>query len=222
MIVIFDLDDTLYDEITYVKSGFDAVAMYLEKTLNIDRHSLLKQMLLILKKKGRGDVFDELLKKNNKYSKKLVKKCLSVYRGHEPNIALNNDATQCLTRLKGNPKYIITDGNKFVQQKKVEALKISKYFKKIFITHRYGVKNSKPSPYCFVKISELEKKPFDQIVYIGDNPNKDFIEIKKLGFKTIQIQQGPYKNLKLTKQHEADIKINSLNEVTNGLFKEFK
>ena len=32
MIIVFDLDDTLYEEITYVRSGFKAVASYLSQT----------------------------------------------------------------------------------------------------------------------------------------------------------------------------------------------
>jgi putative hydrolase of the HAD superfamily len=36
MIIVFDLDDTLYEEITYVRSGFKAVANYLSKNYKIE------------------------------------------------------------------------------------------------------------------------------------------------------------------------------------------
>ena len=42
MVIIFDLDDTIYNEKSYVLSGLKLVSYYLEKNFNIDKkHSLL-------------------------------------------------------------------------------------------------------------------------------------------------------------------------------------
>jgi putative hydrolase of the HAD superfamily len=37
MVLIFDLDDTLYDEMSYVKSGFNAVAFHLSYLFKIKK-----------------------------------------------------------------------------------------------------------------------------------------------------------------------------------------
>ena len=218
MVLVFDLDDTLYRELTYVKSGFWAVAEYLSDSSILDKNEAFDKLNYFLEKEGRGNVFNSVLESYNLLSKRKVKKCLSVYRTHQPSIKVDNSALKCLKRFADYPKYLVTDGNKIVQRNKVEALQIEKYFKKIFLTHNYGLKHSKPSPYCLIKIAEKEKlSEYSQIIYIGDNPNKDFIGIKPLGFKTIRIRQGMFEALTLDKKHEAHIEIKNLSEIDNNL-----
>ena len=49
---------------------------------------------------------------------------------------------------------------------------------------------------------------------MGDNPHKDFVGIKPLGFQTIRIKQGSYKNVEVTKDYEAHLTLGSLRELT--------
>lgn len=218
MVIVFDLDDTLYEEITFVKSGFKAVSEFLAPVLHRSSDMLYQELVTCLDD-GRGAIFDEVLKKHNANSKKLVAQCLSVYRLHKPGIQLYPDAVRCLNRFQHYPLYIVTDGNKVVQQNKVLALSLQKKVKKVFITHRYGIKNAKPSVYCFEKIRQIEKAEPENIVYIGDNPSKDFVGLKPLGFKTIRIMRGNYVHLQPGKAYEADIEINSLDELNEDLLK---
>ena len=51
------------------------------------------------------------------------------------------------------------------------------------------------------------------MVYIGDNPNKDFIACNKVGMKTIRLQNGEYKNLVKKFPYEAKYKIKNLKNV---------
>ena len=120
LVLVFDLDDTLYEELTFVKSGFRAVAGYLGETGRIPAAEALEFMLERLKQ-GREGVFDDLLREYGIFSKRLVRKCLSVYRGHQPAITLAPDARRCLARFAHYPKYIVTDGNKLVQANKIKA-----------------------------------------------------------------------------------------------------
>ena len=50
MIIIFDLDDTLYSEITYVKSGLMTVSIFLEKNFDVDNKTAYLKMYEYLKK----------------------------------------------------------------------------------------------------------------------------------------------------------------------------
>lgn len=220
MIVVFDLDDTLYEEITFVKSGFYSVSDFISIHYSIDSNTFFRSLTDNLEKFGRGAIFDKTLKEFNIFSKKLVSKCVSVYRLHKPNITLNTDAKQCLKLLQDYNKYIVTDGNKIVQENKVNALQLDDYFKKIYITRRYGIKYAKPSPYCFSLIKKIENNSYKNMVYIGDNENKDFVEIKPLGIRTIRIRQGMFKNTNLTEEYKADLEILSLKEITIDLLKE--
>ncbi len=213
--IVFDLDDTLYNEIDYVYSGFRSVSSYFCSKYNISNRIFFAKMLKILECNGRGKVFDNVLKYFNIYNVKNVKKCISLYRAHKPNICLNTDVKKILNYYyaKNIPLYLVTDGNKIVQGKKIDALDIRKYIKKIFITHRYKKIHSKPSPYCFVKIANLEKIDKHHIVYIGDNINKDFVGIKPLGFRTIQILNGMFINAKKEEKFQAEIIINKINDL---------
>lgn len=215
MIIVFDLDDTLYDEFTYVKSGFKAVANHLSKNYKIETsENIYRQFVQLFKHQGRGKVFDSFLGKYNLSKKRIVKKCLTVYRLHNPKIRLSVSGLSCLNRLKDYPKFLVTDGNKIVQTKKIKTLKIEKYFKNIIVTHNYGLKHAKPSPYCFHKILKWENANPKELVYIGDNPRKDFINLKKNGFKTVRVMTGQYKDVKTQLDYEADYKINSLDELS--------
>ena len=213
MVIVFDLDDTLYDETTYVNSGFKAVAEYLSEKYELPAKTIFSQLVKELNN-GRGSIFDSVLKQNNIYSKALVKKCVVVYHVHTPKIKLWESGKKCLERFKKYPVYIVTDGNKIVQHNKIKALGVDKKVKHYYITHRHGVHNAKPSTYCFLKICEKEKTTPDQVVYIADNLSKDFVGIKKSGFKTIQVLTGQHKELKKTIEYQAEIVINSLDELT--------
>lgn len=218
MVLVFDLDDTLYAEIAFVRSGFRSVAEHLANIYDLDQNNLYSHMHLDLEQYGRGRrVFDSVLKQYNIYSRQNVKKCLAIYRQHHPRIQLEPDSYRCLNRFNKYSKYIVTDGNIVAQKNKVESLNLSIYFKKILYTHYFGIHNEKPSPYCFIKIAQLENIPNIEICYIGDNPNKDFVGIKPLGFITIRIRRGMFKDLTLDTEHEAHININSLDEITEDL-----
>ncbi len=221
MILVFDLDDTLYEEITFVKSGFKAVSKFLAPIVNCSSKSLFEEFVNKLQQ-GRGSIFNDVLSEHGKRSKKLVAKCISVYRLHKPEIRLYPDSIRCFERFKKYPLYIVTDGNKLVQHSKSKALGVYKKVKKVFITHRYGIKNAKPSVYCFQKIKELEKAKPVNIIYIGDNPSKDFVGLRPHGYKTIQILRGNYMHLKPGAAYEADMQINNLDELTEDLIKKIE
>lgn len=214
-VYIFDLDDTLYNETTYVYSGFLAVAKWFEQQLGIEAGEGLLYMKNHLEQFGRGTVFDALLKHYNLYSHKMVGQCLSIYRSHQPSIELYEDAVRCLERLKNSPIYIITDGNKNVQRNKLQALQLDSHIsiRKSYITRRYGIKNEKPSPHCFLDICKTEQISPEQAVYVGDNPHKDFVGIRPLGFKTVRILRGSHECVRKPEPFEAESEIHSLDEL---------
>lgn len=210
MILIFDLDDTLYVERTYVESGFKAVAHFLKSEFNLNDKDSFDEMIQILDNDGRGKIFNSILIRNNIFSKKLLSICLRVYRQHTPKISLNKPAQIFLEKYKNHPLYLVTDGNKNVQAKKIEALNLRRYFKGIFITHRYGIRNAKPSIYCFDLIRKIENSIWSEMVYVGDNPTKDFVNLNPLGVKTVRVLTGEYRHLAPPKKYDAKYVIDSL------------
>lgn len=223
MVVIFDLDDTLFDEWTYVLGGLSAAAKHLTQIFNTKAEVILEG--LVQEAKGdRSKVFDRFFMLKGLISPTLVKRCISIYRGHTPQISLYPEARECLTRLKKHhhPLYVVTDGNKIVQKKKFEALGLNKWIKQCLYTNAYGLKHCKPSPYCFQKICNIEKTSPSNVVYIADNPIKDFVGIKPLGFHTIRVMTGRFQELEIGGRFEAEMRISDLNELDDALLEKLE
>jgi len=212
MIPIFDLDDTLYPEHSFVESGFRAVADWLLGRFGWDANQSMRVMLEALKEYGRGAVFNYLLESRKLMSVGLVNECVRVYRHHSPNISIARYTEHILSDFS-EPIYLVTDGHKIVQQNKVRALKIEHYFKKVFITHRYGIKHAKPSTHCFENIRRRENCEWSNMVYVGDNPAKDFVNLTPLGVLTIRVLTGEHQNVKASPEFEAKHVIPNLSEL---------
>jgi putative hydrolase of the HAD superfamily len=170
-------------------------------------------MLRLLAFYGRGKVFDMLLKENSAFTQKNVRKCLSVYRMHRPDIAPYPNVKNLLKRLsRRNRLYLVTEGNTLVQTAKIRALGIKHFFNKIYITNRYGIKAAKPALYCFLKIKKLEKCDWSDMVYVGDDPSKDFIALNKVGVHTVRVHSGRYAAVKAKQFHGARYNIKNISK----------
>lgn len=218
MVLVFDLDDTLYEEMSYVRSGFKAVAAYGEREFGLNASHSFDWMICRVEIHGRGRVFDDWLSRNQAFTKKRLYECLRVYRHHMPNISLSSSVTQLLDELNlAVPLYLVTDGHKVVQQKKIQALRLEKFFKRIFITHRFGLKHSKPSIHCFDIIRKAEGVPWRHIVYVGDNPAKDFVNLNVAGARTVRVRTGAYAHVVATPAYDGRLTIDTLEDLTTAL-----
>jgi len=208
MIIIFDLDETLYNEITFVRSGFLSVSSYISKKFNIKKKIIFKKLQYFLKVYGRGKVFNYLCA--DLKIKCSIKKLINIYRSHNPKISIRKDSIYILKYLSSYNKYIITDGKYSVQKKKIKALKIKHFFKKIFYTDFYGKIYEKPSIKCFKIIKDIENISWSKIIYVADNPYKDFVNCNKRGIITVRILKGIFKNVNVKKNFDGQIKIKNL------------
>lgn len=216
--IIFDLDDTLYYEQDYVKSGFRAVSRYIGSKYGVSEKEFYKLQLDILEKEGRGKVFDLALE-NFSLPQDEVEKMLAVYRSHEPEgIQLYEDVEYILEKLKKEGKYktgIITDGNAQVQWNKIKSLGLIDLVDEIIVTDDYGVDKRKPAPFAYLRLLEIFKIRAEEAVYIGDNPLKDFIGARGLGMKTIRIirEKGMHIEKRMEPVYEADFEVNTLRDM---------
>lgn len=222
--VVFDLDDTLYPELEFVKSGFRAVAPVLSRWLEISRQEAYR-ILWEEFNNCRKHVFDLVLRRYNCWSSEKVSFLLAVYRSHLPRIGLYPDARSILSwlREKGYRVGILTDGYFFVQRQKIRALRLEYHVDEIIFTDLLGREFWKPHPRPFELVLDKAGCPADQAVYVGDNPLKDFLGAKKVGMRTIQIKRndGIYSREKAPPGSEADLVIPSLLEIKSLLDRDF-
>ena len=213
-ILIFDLDDTIYKEINFVNEGFKSVASHLEKITNQKKKVILSDLKKLLLEKGRGKIFDIYCKRKKIYSKQIIKKLIKIYRFHKKKIRVPKSNLRTLKKLRKNFRlYIVTDGMWKVQSHKVKLLKIEKIFSKIFLTDFYGKDAWKPSLKCFRKIKKIENCKWENISYFGDNEKKDFINLNKIGAKTILVKKWSNNKQKVLKSYTAKYEIKSLNNL---------
>ena len=211
-VLVFDLDDTLYPELSYVHSGFWTVAAFLGPVLGVPIEALAASMIAEEVTHGRGQVFDAILRQHRRWSKALVAACLRTYRQHRPELALYPDAERCLNRLAHRPLYIVSDGHKEVQARKVAALGLAGRVRHAYLTNRYGRHRAKPNPHVFELICRREGVAPAAVTYVGDNVRKDFVGIP-LGFGTVQVVRGNYAHLVPDAAHAAERRIFSLDEL---------
>ena len=219
---MFDLDDTLYDEMQFVKGGFKKVSLYVSRKYNVDKNFFYNLLLEILEKHGRGSTFNIALKKIGLDDNKItVDRLINIYHTHMPDILLYPQVKKTLNALKkkGYKLGLITDGNVYVQQSKVRALKISAYFDCEIFSDEYGTNKRKPSLFPYEKMLKELNVHAEETVYVGDNPHKDFIGAKKIGMSTVRILKGNYKDIRLVEKYEAKYVINELKDLTELILK---
>lgn len=173
--IIFDLDDTLFYEVDFLKSAYKEIAYTISK--NNEALALYEQMLEMYHKEG--NVFDFLQSHYTNFSKE---KLLEMYRNHFPTIKLNEGAFEIIKFCKSK-KYktgIITDGRSVTQRNKLKALNIEHLFDKIIISEEFG--SSKPDRRNFLAFQD---ENIEQFFYIADNPKKDFVTPNQLGWTTV-------------------------------------
>lgn len=178
--VVFDLDDTLYLEKDYVRSGYRAVAAVFPQVGNMEE----KLWAAFQRKLPAIDVVLEGEGIATPESKALA---LRTYRSHFPQISLDSRVEAFLTKLYKEKKLgLITDGRPEGQWAKIQALNIAHYFGKIIVTDELGGPAfRKPNETAFRLMQKALSVPFEKMVYIGDNMAKDFIAPQKLGMQTI-------------------------------------
>jgi len=188
--VIFDLDDTLYPERQYVRSGYAAVCEYLRDALGAE--GPFEQFLW--GRFCRGQVtgaFDDL---NSTFkldlSREEIAGLVNAYRTHRPNIQPYELMAGLLGLLHERYKLgLLSDGFLPAQKLKLEALKIERFFDAVVFTEQIGRDAWKPSPAGFERIAEMLAIAHPRCAYVSDNLSKDFVAPNKLGWLTVRYVQ---------------------------------
>lgn len=176
MIVVLDLDDTLYKEAEYVLSGIRAVT----SQINAIYGSALGTELVDAHLGGNRDIWG-LACSMLGLPAQAKESMLWMYRLHRPAISLQPQVTSCLDRLRlaGAQLAVLTDGRSVSQRLKLAALGLSDL--PVYISEEHG--SEKPSPERFLAIAK--RWPGKRYAYIGDNPRKDFVAPNRMGWLTI-------------------------------------
>jgi len=205
-VVVFDLDDTLFPEEQFVMSGFRAVDAWLVQ--NRQLRGFLPLAGRIFHGGERKTVFNCALQQlGAPCDDTLIAALVTVYREHLPQIELFDDAQWAIAHARQHARTaIITDGYLAMQRNKVQALALDGRFDLIVYSDIFGREGWKPSPRPYQEVMASLRCSGDDCIYIGDNPTKDFVTARKLGWKTVRIarENGIYCDVQADTEHEAD------------------
>lgn len=190
--VVFDIDDTLYPERDFVRSGYHAVGEHLRELL------------------GRNDTFEDWLwnrfvsgktaRAFNDLSEVFglglnpggIRELVDIYHFHFPTIEPYSGISKLLYKLGREFSLgIVSDGPAQMQQNKLFALGFAGCFDAVVLTDDIAEGSGKPDPAGFEVVSDALFIPHENCLYIADNPTKDFIAPNKLGWTTVRyVREG--------------------------------
>ena len=219
--VLLDMDDTLYPEHEYVRSGFHAVARWLESQLGLPADRTWSELCELFDEGVQKGTFNVWLERRQMESNRWIGDILQQYREHMPEIVLQPEVTEVLDRLCERwPLGLVADGRWQSQQKKITALELSNWFDAIVLSDQLGAEHWKPSTKPFETVLSQLQVPPAHAVYVGDNPVKDFLGARSLGLKTIRLRRddGLYSREEPpSPDHAPDGEIECLSELPDYL-----
>lgn len=214
--VIFDLDDTLFPEREYVRSGALAVAEYAARG-DADRRKEYENAAEEIVRRSPFDVIDRFCAEC-KIEAADKPELLDVYRSHVPNIELYADVLPCFNALmmRGIKLGLLTDGRPTGQRNKINALGIAEFFEAIIVTDELDddLHYRKPDRLAYDMLCAELGVSADETVVVGDNPKKDFL-IGERGYTTVRVMRdGLYADEQYCEGVKERYTVNALNELS--------
>jgi putative hydrolase of the HAD superfamily len=189
LLVVFDLDDTLYPERQFAICGFRAAGRWAEAELGVK--GVADEMIRMLDAGLLGRIFPTVLERlAPQHGPEHVKALHAAYRACVPELELFADARIALDHFGARgPIGLITDGTGAMQQRKIDALGIAPRFSHVVLTDELGPGRAyfKPHARPFEVMAAALGSPGDRFAYVGDNPQKDFVAPNAMGWMTVQV-----------------------------------
>ncbi len=218
--VIFDIDDTLVSEYDYVISGHRAAAKYLSKTglVSMTAEEIFDSFMELASKSYSG-VYNRFFEAEGlEAHREIIGDLVDIYVKHDPQISPYSDVKDTLEALrKRDIKLgIISDGDPGRQKRKLKVCGLEGYFDQVIITDELGdISYRKPDIRSFELMAKgLGVEP-SEMLYIGDNPSKDFHISMQLPVKTARIirEKGIYADRDYLDDIRETYRIDSLRDI---------
>ncbi len=197
-IIVFDMDDTLYLERDFVRSGYRAICDSLcQQGLLLDTDAGFEWLWNRFEQGLAANAFGALSEHFKLHlSPDAISDLVTLYRTHATDIHLSAEIQSLLSDLVERDDVrlaLITDGPATMQESKFYALGLDAPELDIapaIFTARLGTDAGKPSKIAYELIQQSQPTlPPNHFVYIGDNLEKDFVAPNALGWHSICLQQ---------------------------------
>jgi putative hydrolase of the HAD superfamily len=207
--VLFDLDDTLYPLRRFVRSGFRAVALHLERTRGIERHRAFAALTAANSGPQRGREF-QAIAEQFAFSSRIVPDLVTIVREHRPSVRLPRQSALALAQLRpGWRLAVVTNGLPDVQARKVRALGLADRVDVVIFANEHGSGLGKPDAAPFLAaLARLDVAP-RRGVFVGDDAQRDIAGASAVGLHTVLYAAARQRPA----AHAADALVRSLLDV---------
>ena len=193
--VIFDLDNTLLDFMTMKKEAvLSAISSMKEAGLDIDIDTSYKEIMDIYEVDGWENqlVFDKFLKNKLGYidNKYLAAGIVAYRRAKEANLKAYPNVKRTLNHLLDNniKLAIVSDAPSREAWMRIYYLGLHHFFETVITFNDSGER--KPSPAPFKLALERLNLSKDEVLMVGDWPERDMVGASRVGIKTIFAKYG--------------------------------
>ena len=193
--IIFDLDNTLLDFVKMKQFAVKAaITAMIEAGLNVDEEKAYKDIFDLYVDKGweNQQVFDDYLNQTvgNVSNKILAAGIVSYRRAREATLLVYPNVNKTLIELikMGIQLSVVSDAPSREAWMRLYYLNLHHVFDPVLTFDDTGVR--KPSPKPFEMALEIMKSTPDEVLMIGDWPERDVVGAKQIGIKTIFARYG--------------------------------
>jgi putative hydrolase of the HAD superfamily len=189
--VVFDLDDTLFEQRSWLDGAWRVVA----DAVPPQRDELLAALVEIAAEgSDRGRIIDRALERIGALDV-AVAPLVDAFRRHAPlSLPLARGAIEGLRELRRVvPVGLVTDGDPVIQRAKLVALDVVDELDAIVISDELGRDLRKPHPAAFVQAAAVLGVPVSACVYVGDRPSKDVAGARAAGYAgCVRVRTGEH------------------------------
>lgn len=189
-----DLDNTLYDQDQFEIPAFRKISRIVSSEYNIPKLVYFKNLVELYKTGQKSRSFDKAFQMIKElpqdWEKFITSKVLPAYRDNKPILSLYDGVREFIEYLKskGLILVLITNGNVDIQNYKIDALGIRKYFDRVYISDSYNPPARKPDTRMFLDFLRDFNLKSKECMYIGDSENDSSSET--LGIKFLPFNQN--------------------------------
>jgi len=214
-VLIFDLDDTLFDCTgTLVESARRrAIRAMVNAGLPCTEQEAYEKSKSILKKYGeKCALFDKLCQEYAVVDPELVNVAYKEYNNEQvEKISLFADVAPTLKKLTDYKLALVTSGIFKRQMRKVHMLKLHDAFDLILVSDQYL---GPPKEDCFKQVLKHFRATPNEVISVGDKLHDEIRMSNRLGFLTVQIKQGRFQDIEPLNDLEVpDFKIEKISEL---------
>ena len=193
--IIFDLDNTLLDFVKMKQFAVKAaITAMIEAGLDVDEEKAYKDIFALYVDKGweNQQVFDDYLNQTvGKVSNKILAAGIVSYRrAREATLLVYPNVNKTLIELikMGIKLSVVSDAPSREAWMRLYYLNLHHVFDPVLTFDDTGVRKPSPKPFEMA-LDIIQAKP-DEVLMIGDWPERDVVGAKQIGMKTIFARYG--------------------------------